>query len=911
MTALRRLIAGLRALFWKRQHEDDLHEELRAYLDNAVEHNLASGMSPDDALRAARITAGNLEATKDAVRDVGWESRIDSIWQDIRYGFRGLRRSRGFAAVAILTLALGIGVNTAIFSVVNGLLLRALPVTAPEQLALLSTREAIDEGYVSGWNYTIWDQIHQRQAEFDGAVAWTVFPQRFDLSQTGERQPADGLFVSWNFFQELGVPLLLGRGFAAAEDVLGSPDARITVISFGFRQRHFGGNAGVIGQTLSVNRVPVTIVGVATPEFLGPEVGRSFDLALPLGAAPGVLNEPEWGGSRGRSYLAVMLRLRPDQSIESASAMIRGMQRQIVESAIPPDPSGDFRDLLMKSPFGLTPASAGTSELRRQYSRSLVTILMIAALVLLIACANVANLLLARSTANRPELSVRLALGAPRGRLVQQLLVESLMLSGLGAAAGLLFATWSSGVLVNQLSTWFNRVVLDLSIDWRVLAFTAAVSVATALLFGTWPAIRASRIAPGSALRDPLVDLRGRGRVVRVREGLVAAQVGLSLVLLVTAGLFIRSFERLANVPLGFNSERVLVADINVSRASVDTTDRALFFERLATAVRAVPGVTHAAVSLNTPVNRGPTAVADFNVSGVPESSAAFQRVIVNLVTPGWFETYGMVIRAGRVIDDRDTPGALRVAVANEAFARRFLQGREAVGSVVFDRRPEPNQPPTPWTIIGVVANAVDQSLRADAYPTLYQPLAQFTVQMPILDLSLSVRAATDAPALLARNVATALTGVDSNLAFGFHPLAEQISAARQQERLVAWLSGFFGALALLLAGIGLHGVTSYAVEQRRVEIGIRMALGAQRQDVVNLAVRHTIVMTLCGVAAALAAAAALTRYVRTLLFGITPLDPVTFIVAPAVLVAVALLACYLPVHRATTIDPMDALRCE
>jgi predicted permease len=683
------------------------------------------------------------------------------------------------------------------------------------------------------------------------------------------------------------------------------------VISYGFWQRHFGGTAGVIGQTLSVNRVPVTIIGVASPEFLGPEVGRSFDVALPLGAAPGVLNEPEWDGPRGRSYLAVMLRLRPDQSIESASAMFRGMQRQIVEAAIPPDPSGDFRDLLMKNPFALTPASAGTSELRRQYSRSLVTILMIAALVLLIACANVANLLLARSTANRPELSVRLALGAPRWRLVQQVLVESLMLSGLGAAAGLLFATWSSGVLVSQLSTWFDRVVLDVSIDWRVLAFTATASVATALLFGTWPAVRASRIAPGSALRDPLVDLRGRGRVVRVRGGLVAAQVGLSLVLLVTAGLFIRSFERLANVPLGFDSERVLVADINVSRAALDATNRALFFERLATAIRAVPGVTQAAVSLTTPVNRGPTAVADFNVSGVPESAAAFQRVIVNLVTPGWFETYGMVIRAGRVIDDRDTPGAPRVAVVNEAFARRFLQGREAVGSVVFDRRPEPNQPPTSLTIIGVVGNAVDQSLRADAYPTLYQPLAQFTVPMPILDLSLSVRAATDSPAVLARSVSTALTGVNSNLAFGFHPLAEQVSAARQQERLVAWLSGFFGALALLLAGIGLHGVTSYAVERRRVEIGIRMALGAQRQDVVSLAVRHTIVMTLCGVAAGLAVAAALTRYVRTLLFGITPLDPVTFIAAPAVLIIVALLACYFPARRATSIDPMNALRCE
>ena len=908
---MRRFLTGLRALLWKRRLEQDLDEELRAYLDAIVDENMAAGMRPDEARRAARISVGSLEAAKDAVRDVGWESRLESLWQDVRHAFRGLRRAPGFAAVAILTLALGIGVNTAIFSVVNSLLLRALPVDAPEQLAVLSTREAVEHGYSPGWNYAIWDQIRQRQQNFDGALAWTAFPQQFDLAQSGQRQPADGLFVSWNFFQELGVPLLAGRGFAAAEDVIGSPDGRVAVISYGFWQRRFGGAADVVGQSLSINRVSVTIVGITPPEFLGPEVGRSFDVAIPIGAAPIVLNEPGWDGPGGRSYLAVMLRLRRDQSIESASTMIRGMQRQIVADAMPPNGIwGDVQDLLMKDPFALTSASAGTSELRRQYSRSLVTVLTIATMVLLIACTNVANLLLARATAARRELSVRLALGAPRRRLVQQQLVESLVLSGLGALAGLLFAGWASRVLVGQLSTWFDRVVLDVSLDWRVLTFTAAVSVATALLFGTIPALRASRIAPGAALADSLSDLRSRGRVVHLRGGLVAAQVGLSVVLLVAAGLFIRSFGLLAAVPLGFESERVLVVDINTSRAAVDSTNRTRFFESLTDAVRALPGVTHAAVSLNTPVNRGPTAISDFIVPGGSEPATP-RRVIMNLVTPGWFETYGMTLRAGRIIDQRDTSGAQTVVVANEAFARRFLPGREAVGAIVLDAHPRPGLPATPLTIIGVVDNAVDQSLRADAFPTLYQPLSQFRFPFPIIEVSLSVRAGSGSPALLARSVSTALTSVDRNLAFGFHPLAEQVNAARQQERLVAWLSGFFGALALLLAGIGLHGVTSYTVERRRIEIGIRMALGAQRQDVVTLAVRQTIVMTICGVAAGLAAAALLTRYLHTLLFGITPLDPVTFVAAPAVLLAVALVACCLPAYRASSIDPTDALRCE
>jgi putative ABC transport system permease protein len=908
---MRRLLAGLHSLLRRRQVEQDLDDELRAYLETAVDENLASGMSRDEAVRAARISVGSLEATKDAVRDAGWESRLESIWQDVRHALRGLRRSPGFAAVAILTLALGIGVNTAIFSVVNSLLLRALPVDAPEQLAVLSTREAVEHGYPAGWHYAIWDQIRQRQDNFDGALAWSAFPQQFDLAQNGQRQPADGLFVSWNFFQELGVPLLAGRGFTAAEDVIGSPNGRIVVISYGFWQRYFGGSADVVGQALSINRVPVTIVGITPPEFFGPEVGRSFDVALPIGAATVVLNEPGWGGPGGRSYLAVMLRLRHDQSIESASTMIRGMQRQIVEAAMPRNgDGGDIQDFLLKDSFTLTAASAGTSELRRQYSRSLVTVLTIATLVLLIACANVANLLLARSTAARRELSVRLALGAPRRRLVQQLLVESLVLSSLGALAGLLFARWASGALVGQLSTWFDRVVLDVSIDWRVLTFTAAVSIATALLFGTMPAIRASRIAPGHALKDSLSDLQSRGRVVRLRGGLVAAQVGLSVVLLVAAGLFIRSFGHLAAVPLGFESERVLVVDINTSRAAVDATNRARFFEHLADAVRSLPGVAHAAVSLNTPVNRGPTAISDFIVPGGSEPATP-RRVIMNLVTPGWFETYGMSLRAGRIIDQRDTSGAQTVVVANEAFARKFLPGREAVGAVVLDAHPRPGLPATPLTIIGVVGNAIDQSLRADAFPTLYQPLSQFRVPFPIIDVSLSVRAGSGSPALLARGVASAITSVDRNLSFGFHPLADQVSAARQQERLVAWLSGFFGVLALLLAGIGLHGVTSYTVERQRIEIGIRMALGAQRQDVVTLAVRQTIVMTICGVAAGLAAAAVLTRYLQTLLFGITPLDPVTFVAAPAVLVGVAVVACYLPAYRASSIDPMIALRCE
>ncbi|HEU4692775.1 MAG TPA: ABC transporter permease, partial [Vicinamibacterales bacterium] len=848
---------------------------------------------------------------KDAVRDVGWESLVESIWQDVRYALRGLRRSPAFAAVAILTLALGIGINTAIFSVVNGLLLRSLPVAQPERLALVSSPRAIEGGFPAGWNYNVWEQIHKRQDGFDGAIAWSVFLHRLDLAQVGERQPADGLFVSAKFFQELGVPMLAGRPFTSEEDVLGRPESRVAVISYGFWQRRFGGAADAIGQTLSINRVPVTVVGIAPPAFLGPEVGRAFEIALPIAASPVILNDPAWAGPTGRSYLAVMLRLRPRQSMESGTALLQGMQRQVIQAAMPQDGQwGPLHDEMMKDQFSLTPASAGTSELRREYSASLMTMLAIAGLILLIACANIANLLLARSAAARRELSVRMALGAPRRRLIQQLLVESLVLSGLGAAAGLLLASWGSKLLVAQFSTWFERVVLDVSIDWRVLAFTAIVSALTALLFGTIPAIRASRVAPAAAVKDSLANRLSGGRLIRLRGGLVAAQVGLSLVLLITAALFIRSFGRIAALPLGFDGDRVLVVDVNTSRTALSPTNRGVFLERLADTVRTIPGVTGAGVSLNTPVNRGVTAVSEFNAVGGPELPPTERRAIVNLVTSGWFETYGMTLRSGRVIDMRDTAAGALVAVVNEEFARRFFPNREALGGSVVEALPGLEKA-VPITVVGIVGNAVDQLLTDEPIPTIYRPLVQFTVPMPLTEFSLSVRAASGSPALLARDVSTALTSFDRNLAFGFNPLTDQLEAARQKERLVAWLAGSFGALALLLAAVGLHGVTSYTVERRRSEIGIRMALGAQRHDVVRLAVRQTLLMTLAGIAVGVAVAAGVTRYLQALLFGITPLDPVSFIAAAALLIAVALFACYLPARRAATIDPMNALRCE
>jgi predicted permease len=459
------------------------------------------------------------------------------------------------------------------------------------------------------------------------------------------------------------------------------------------------------------------------------------------------------------------------------------------------------------------------------------------------------------------------------------------------------------------LSTANNRVYLDLPLDWRVMAFTAAVAVATAVLFGTAPAFRATRAAPIDALKDH--GRHGESGRASLSTNLVVAQVALSLVLVVFAGLFVRTFARLASVPLGFDRDRVLLVDVNATRAGVDPAARVALYHRLVQAVAAVPGVEHAAGSRVTPVS-GQSTNYPVEVASASAMSERERIVRVHNITPGWFATYGTRVHGGRDIDARDTQGAPRVVLVNDAFVRKFLPGQNALGRTLTEPTSRGDTPRPPRTIVGVVGDAVYRSLRDEAQPTIYLPMAQLD-EPGILSTSvnISVRSSAGPPAALARSVAAALTAVDSGLAFTFRPLDEQIDASLIQERLVAMLSGFFGALALLLAGLGLYGVTSYAVTRRRHEIGIRMALGAQRSDVVALVLRHSLVVTAIGMAVGIAGAAAVTRYLQGMLFGLTPLDPTTFVGVALLLAAVTAVAAYVPARRAAGVDPNVALRCE
>jgi putative ABC transport system permease protein len=816
---------------------------------------------------------------------------------DFRNALRALRATPMITVMAVLSLALGIGANTAIFSLINGLLLRSLPVKEPQRLVLL------DKG---SWTNPIWEQIRDRKEQvFEGAAACST--ARFDLARGGQAEFVEGLWVSGGFFEVLGVQAILGRTLTVADDVRGGPpEGPAAIISYSFWQRHFGSAPDAVGQTLALNRVPFTIVGVTPPEFFGPTVGRTFDVAIPVGAEPLMRGKESWLERRSTWWLEIFARLKPGQSLQDAQSQLRAIQPQIREATLPTDWRPVDLDRYLRDGFELKSAVAGSSYLRDRYARPLLTLLVVSALVLLIACANIANLFLARAASRRHEMSVRIALGASRLRLTRQLLAESLVLATMGVAFGMLLAQWASRLLVRQLSTQRNVVFLDLSFDWRMLVFTGAVAVAAVLLFGMAPAFRASQANPIAALTSRDRGIEGHRKGV-LSHPLVVVQVALSVVLVVAAGLFLRTFTELANLKLGFDRDPVMIVRIDAQRSSVESSRRADLFQRIRDAAASAPGVALAAISVVTPVS-GSTWN---NLLEFPDGSPLTEReriVNMNLISPEWFATYGSRILAGRDFDARDRAGAPPVAIVNQAFAVKYFGGANPIGRTIQQSRP-PGIPRPSQEIVGLVENSVYRALREPLSPTFYLPIAQRQPDGLSPDINISFRPFGGRPELVAKGVTEAVSAVDKDLSMTFLPLAAQINSSLVQERLIAMLSGFFGALALLLAGIGLYGITAYSVGTRRREIGIRMALGAKPAGIVRMVVVR--VAALVGLGAVLGTIASLwaARFVDKLLFGLRPNDPITLVAASLVLAAIGVIAGWLPARRAARIQPADVLR--
>jgi predicted permease len=739
-------------------------------------------------------------------------------------------------------------------------------------------------------------------------IAWAA--DRVSLSDTGEVRFADAIWATGDFFDVLGIAAARGRVFGPRDDRRdGGLDGPVAVLSFGAWHRQFGGAPDVVGRRLTIERVPFTIVGVTPADFLGLNVGTTFDLILPLEVEPRLgrpakrLESPTW------TWLQVMARRAPGQPIELLSRTLGAARTAIRDATMPPFPRAEERDRYLNAPWEARAAPGGVSRMRRQYAGALWVLLAVVSVVLLIACANVATLLLERAAGRRYEFSIRLSLGATRGRLVRQQLLETLMISIAATAAGLLIAQWASRALVAQLSTWASTAAFDLSIDWRVLASATVVTMLVALVAGVAPALQACRAHPV----DSLVP-RPRGamgdRTVRGGAVLVVGQVALSLVLVVAAGLFLQSFVRLAYRDLGFDRSCVLIAVVDARRSATPLPARLALFERLREAARVLPGVDAAATSSATPLgSAGVRWTPAITVPGtrMPPDGV---RVLTNPISAAWFRTYGTRMLAGRDFDNRDRAGAPPVVIVNEAFAERYFAGANPVGQTIveivnpMERRS--------LEIVGLVQNAAFVSVRDPLEPTMYAPLAQRVDERLLAfvpALTISVRSAGASPERLTTSMAAAMSSIDPNLAISFQTVNEQLNAFYIRERLLAWLSGFFGAFALVLAALGLYASISHGVGRRRSEIGIRMALGARPGSVQRLVLGRVARLVIAGVAVGAVGSWWAARLIASLLYDVPPRDPGTFASAALILLVAAGVAAWLPALRAARVDPATVLR--
>lgn len=817
-------------------------------------------------------------------------SRWAIDWRD---AYRSLRATPVVTIVAMLSLGLGIGANTTLFSILNSLVLKTLPVRDPDRLVVIAD---------GSWTNPIWEEIRDRRV-FHDAFAWSA--ASVNLSSTGESDQVPGVYASGEMFDVLGVHPIIGRAFSRADDSrTGGPYGPVAVVSEGFWQRRYGGRADILGQGLTVNGLRYAIVGVTPKGFFGPDVGRAAEVFLPIGDIALEAGSSARLDARSNWWLEIMARLAPGQTIEQATAALRRAQPAIRLAAMPQDWPTRQKATFLTDPFALVPAANGESELRTSYRRPLEVLLAVVGSVLLIACANIANLLLARAAARQREFSLRLALGASRARLARLLLTESAMLAATGALLGLAFARWGGALLVHQLSGR-ETVMLDLSPDWRVLAFTAGLAVVTVVLFGLAPAIGVAQLDATEALKQQGRGLVGERRGA-LRSVLVIGQVALSLALVLAAALFLRTFASLTRSNLGFDPTDLLVINVNASKVSAETMPT-----RLATLledVQAVPGVARAALSALTPVSgSGWNTIIEPPPYG-PEGSVRRRLSWVNAVSPGWFATYGIHLLQGRDIDTRDTSNAPAVVVVDETFAHKFLAGKAVLGAELHAAL-GPGANPT-LTVIGEVTPSVYRSARAGDEPVMYLPLAQPPAGSPsaLKALNLSVRSSGEAAAF-APAVSRAIRQAIPEAAFSVRLMDDQLGGTVRQERLLAILGGFFGGLALLLAALGLYGVTSYSVNRQRAEIGIRMALGADRAGIIRRVVGRVVLLLAIGAACGSALCVWASKFIAQLLFGVTPRDPLMMAGATAVLLGAALAAAWLPARRAGSMDPAKILR--
>jgi macrolide transport system ATP-binding/permease protein len=916
----------LRLLVQRRRKEDDLRAELQFHLDEEAEQRQAEGSSDAEARLAARRDIGNLTLVQEETRAVWISTWVEQLVQDCRYGLRTIAANKTFSLLAIVSLALGIGANTAIFSFMDSLLLRSLPVSDPASLAVLNWRapaggardSVIHRGSGNIWRdgpslrmsgifpYPAFELIR----DSSGAIFSSVFAYRTALKLNvmvkGQAELGNGEFVSGDYFRGLAVSPSAGRLIIPDDDRVGAPP--IAVLSYAYSQRRFGDPASAPGQSILINNVPFSVVGVAPPGFFGVDPAAVLDFYVPL--RTNLLLRLRVGANDSKDYLdpnfywlEIMARLRPGVSVSQAQAVLGPLFHQWVNATAIDRERGHLPQLLVRE------GATGLDTLRRQYSKPLYVLLALVALILAIACANIANLLLTRATARRREMAVRLSIGAGRLRLIRQLLTESMLLASIGGAVGVLFAMWEIRFLTFLMANGNEDFNLRPELNWSVLGAASALAVLTGILFGLAPALQSTRVDVVPALRGTRTGQTcgryGWGRI-GLSQALVATQIALSLLMLVAAGLFVRTLSNLQSIELGFNREDLLLFKMNARQAGHKDPEIITFYSELEKRLAAIPGVRSASALHHQMIGQGTWSGDAAPVGKQPKPGFATH---ILLTGPDFFSTMQIPVLLGRGFDDRDRPGSQATAVVSEAYVRSYFPDRNPLGQhITISRRPPLKDQDV--EIVGVAANARYGALKGAYRDIVYLPFNQGSYY-PLDEMTFALRTSGE-PLRYVSTVREIVRHADSRLPVtDVNTQAAQIDQTMTQEIIFARLCTAFAVLALLIACVGLYGTMAYTVARRTTEIGIRMAIGAQRGAVVWMILREVFVLASVGVAIGVPAAIGASRLVESFLFEVKPNSPAALLFAVAVLVTAVLVAGYAPARRASRIDPMTAIRHE
>jgi predicted permease len=902
----------VRRLFSRRQLCNDLSDEIRTHLEERADELFESGLAEEEAAAQARREFGNVTLTEERAREIWQWPRIESFFEDVRFGLRTLRKSPGFTTVAVLTLALGIGANTAIFSITDQILLELLPVRHPEQLAILSSTEVkwgrtqTDYDLKTSFSYPMYKDLRDHNEVFSGLL--TCFPAEVSVVAHNGAQIAHGELVSGNFFSVLGVRPVLGRVFSSADETVPGTNA-VAVLNYAYWAEHFGGNPSVLNQTVNINGFPFAIVGVAQPGFNAIQAGAKPDVYVPITMKAQMT--PGWDGLASHSdyFLPIVGRLKPALTLDRAEAGLQPLFRDLLRSEFPEITSrwGATVDLkhFLAGQIELSPGERGRPVLQHSAGTPLVFLSAMVGLVLLIACANLASLLLARGESRHHEVALRLALGAGHSRIIRQLLTESTLVAVAGGAAGL-FIGWSVlRALIAAMPADPGTSGLSANLNLPVLIVTAAAAVGSGILCGLFPAISASRTSLQSAFNDQAICTTGGSASTWVRKSLIVAQVAMTATLLVAASLFGESLIRTERVDVGLRIDHIVQFDFLPGLSHYSASQTIALFDRLRQKVAAQPGVTSVTAS-ESPLLAGGMGIDTVNYEGYRPSGNDENEGLnpwVNYIAPRFFSTLGIPLLKGREFRDSDTASSPAVAMISESVARKFFAGRNPIGLHLGFGGEVPR-----IEIVGVVGDVRENDPRWPASPSIYFPCAQ---DKTVTNATFYVRTPVEPRATLATLRNTVAQAAPDVAASNFQTLAEQMNSTLFDERLVTFLTMAFGLLAAALASVGVYGVMAYVVARRTREIGIRMALGAKREHLARLILWQAGGLALAGVVIGFLIAVPISRLIRAELFEVKPEDPAVFLISAALLAAVALAACYMPVRRAMRVDPMTALKHE